>query len=290
MRYLVAATLVAAALLQCVAALLAVRAMPRSGQQRFPWIALSLALVLMVERRIQPLFDFHEGLSDLTDALYALSISGLIAFSVVGLVKMLREIRANEENLARLAITDSLTGISNRRHLFSELEQELRRANRNGHPVSVLMADLDHFKAINDRHGHGIGDVVLVEVAARCTKTLRSVDLYGRVGGEEFVVVLPETNADAAAIAAERVRNALSGKPITTVGGPLEVTISLGIATHDPRHPNAGEPPGENVSELAQCLLRRADAALYEAKGSGRNCVRGDGLRPSCELDEKSLI
>jgi predicted signal transduction protein with EAL and GGDEF domain len=192
MGYLVAATLFAAALLQCVAALLAVRAMPQSGHQRYPWIALSFALVLMIERRVQPLFDFHDGMSDMTDALYALSISALIAFSVVGLVKMLRELRANEEHLARLAITDSLTGISNRRHLFAELERELRRANRNGHPVSVLMADLDHFKAVNDRHGHSVGDVVLIEVAARCMATLRSVDLYGRIGGEEFVVVLPE--------------------------------------------------------------------------------------------------
>jgi len=276
MRTLVAVTLAAAALLQVVAAFLSVRALPHSGSYRYPWIALSLGLVLMVERRVEPLFDFHGGVEDLTDALFALSISALLALSLIGLGRMVRAIRANQEHLARLAITDPLTGLANRRHLLAELERELHRAGRSGHPVSVLMLDLDKFKDINDQYGHAVGDAVLVAVAARCTARLRTIDRCGRVGGEEFVVVLPETDAEGAATTAERVRAKLAEKPIDTVGGPLEVTISIGFVTHEPRRPRADEPAGDNVTGLAQSLLRRADAALYRAKAGGRNSVSGD--------------
>jgi diguanylate cyclase (GGDEF)-like protein len=276
MRTLVAVTLAASALMQFIAAMLALRAMPHSGSYRFPWIALSLALLLMVERRVTPLFDFHDGVADLVDALFGLAVSVLIAFSLVGLDRLLRAIRANAEHLTRLAITDALTGLANRRHLLAELEKELRRAGRGGRPLSVLMVDLDHFKAINDRYGHAVGDAVLVAVAARCMARLRAIDLCGRIGGEEFVVVLPEADAEGAATTAERLRADLAETPIDTAGGPLIVTISIGVATHDPRSGHADETADENVTSRAQTLLQRADDALYRAKASGRNSVRGD--------------
>jgi diguanylate cyclase (GGDEF)-like protein len=276
MRSLILVTLAAAVLLQCIAAMLALRAMPDSGSYRYPWIALSLGLVLMIEHRIEPILNFHDGIADLADALFSLFISALMAFSLIGLVRLVRAIRVHQAHLARLSITDSLTGLANRRHLLAELEHELRRAGRSGHPVSVLMVDLDHFKGINDRYGHAVGDAVLVAVAARCTARLRAIDLCGRVGGEEFVVVLPETGADGAATTAERVRADLAEKPIDTDHGPLDVTISLGFATHDPHGPRAGEPAGAHVTKQAQALLRRADDALYRAKARGRNSVCGD--------------
>jgi len=282
MGTLVAVTLAAAALLQLVAALLALRAMPHSGIYRYPWIALSLALALMVERRVVPLLDFHDGMADLLDALFALLISALIAFSLVGLDRLLRAIRAHEEQLTRLATTDALTGLANRRHLLSELEKELRRAERSGRPLSVLMIDLDHFKDINDRCGHAVGDEVLAAVAARCRARLRAVDLCGRSGGEEFVVLLPEAEAEGALTTAERLCADLAETPIDTAGGPLGVTISIGIATHRPRSPSTDEKAEDEATRLAQALLQRADDALYRAKGGGRNCVRVDaGTSPA---------
>ncbi len=276
MRTLVAVTLAAAALLQVIAAFLAVRALPHSGAYRYPWIALSIGLVLMVERRVEPLFDFHDGAEDLTDALFALSISALLTLGMIGLGRMVRAIRTNQEHLARLAITDPLTGLANRRHLLAELERELHRASRSGHPASVLMLDLDKFKDINDQYGHAVGDAVLVAVAARCTARLRTTDRCGRVGGEEFVVVLPETDAEEAMTTAERLRSGVAEKPIDTAGGPLGVTISIGVATCDPRTPRTDEAAGDNVTRTAQSLLRRADVALYRAKAGGRNAVCND--------------
>ncbi len=276
MGTLVAVTLAASAVLQLVAALLALRAMPHSGIYRYPWIALSLALALMVERRVEPLLDFHDGMADLLDALFALLISALIAFSLVGLDRLLRAIRTNQEQLTRLATTDALTGLASRRHLLAELEKELRRAERSGRPLSVLMIDLDHFKGINDRYGHAVGDEVLAAVAKRCVARLRAVDLCGRIGGEEFVVLLPEADAEGALTTAERLRDDLAETPIDTAGGPLGVTISIGVATHRPRSPSANENADDEATRRVQNLLQRADDALYRAKGGGRNCVQVD--------------
>jgi len=275
MGTLVAFTLAASALLQLVAALLALRAMPHSGPHRYPWIALSLALMLMVERRVHPLLHFHDGVADLVDALLALLISALIVFSLLGLDRLLRTIRTNQEQLTRLATTDALTGLANRRHLLAELEKELRRTGRSGRPLSVLMIDLDRFKGINDHHGHAVGDEVLVAVAARCQARLRAIDLCGRVGGEEFVVLLPEADTRGATITAERLCADLAETPIDTSTGPLRVTISIGVATHQPQGPPPDETTDDDVTRRAQLLLQRADDALYRAKAGGRNCVRG---------------
>jgi diguanylate cyclase (GGDEF)-like protein len=289
MRTLVAVTLAASALLQLIAALLALRALPGSRSHRYPWIALSLALVLMVERRIEPLLDFHDSMADLADALYALLVSAVIVLSVIGLVRLLRELRATEERLTHLSVTDPLTGLANRRHLLAGLEQELRRADRSGRPLSVLMVDLDHFKAINDRYGHAVGDAVLVAVAARCQARLRAIDLCGRVGGEEFVVVLPETDAEGAAATAERLRADLADAPIDTAKGRLSLTISVGTVTYDPAVPFADHAPGDTVVATVHVLLQRADDALYRAKESGRNCVRADDRdAPASVPDRKS--
>jgi diguanylate cyclase (GGDEF)-like protein len=270
----VAITLAVSALLQLAAALLALRAVPHSGSYRYVWIALSLALALMVERRVQPLLEFRDGGADLAEALFALLISALMAFSMVGLDRLLRAIRTHEEQLTRLATTDALTGLANRRHLLAELEKELRRAARSGRPLSVLMVDLDRFKGVNDQYGHAAGDAVLVAVAGRCLARLRAIDLCGRIGGEEFVVLLPETDAEGAATTAERLCADLAGTSIETTAGPVTVTVSIGVAAHLPRGPHPDQGADHDVTGEAQTLLQRADGALYEAKAGGRNCVR----------------
>jgi len=284
MQTLVAVTLAASALLQVIAAVLALRAIPDSRAHRYPWIALSLALILMVERRVEPLLDFHSGMADLLDALYALLVSVVIALSVMGLVRLMHELHVKEEHLTRLAITDPLTGVANRRHLLAGLELEVRRADRSRRPLSVLMIDLDHFKAINDRCGHAVGDAVLIAVVTRCLARLRAIDLCGRIGGEEFVVALPETDEDGAATTAERLRADLADAAIDTAAGPLDVTVSIGIATYHPGTARPDHPEGDSVAGMAQVLLQRADDALYRAKANGRNCVRADRGTPPAIL------
>lgn len=271
METLVAFTLGSAALLQLIAALLALRAMPHSGRFRYPWIALSLALLLMVERRLLPLLEFRDQASDLMDALYAFAISALLVFGILGLDRLLRALRANEGHLVRLATTDTLTGLANRRHVLAELERELQRSDRTGKPLSILMLDLDRFKDVNDRFGHAVGDAVLAEVAARCRARLRAIDLCGRLGGEEFVVVLPESDAAGAAATARRLCADLAESPVATEAGPVPVTISIGVAGYAP-HGHDISSSGSAPDRIRR-LLQQADHALYRAKEGGRNCV-----------------
>ncbi len=162
----------------------------------------------------------------------------------------------------QLAITDGLTGLYNRRHFFALAERELERARRYGHPLSVILLDLDHFKHVNDTYGHSVGDEALRVVAARCRECLRSIDHLGRYGGEEFAALLPENDLDGARAAAERLRQCIAESPVETSQGLLPLTISLGVAALD-----------ESCPDLAT-LLSRADAALYVAKKEGRNRVK----------------
>jgi diguanylate cyclase (GGDEF)-like protein len=160
-----------------------------------------------------------------------------------------------------MADRDPLTGLANRRRLLAVGQEEQRRARRFGHPLAALMLDLDRFKLVNDRHGHGAGDDVLREVARRILATVRETDLPARYGGEEFAVLLPETDLDTAREAAERIRLAVAEKPIDTRRGALAVTLSVGVAVLD-----------DDTRDLG-ALFDAADAALYAAKAAGRNRV-----------------
>jgi len=168
--------------------------------------------------------------------------------------------RANEE-LDRLARRDALTGLHNRRGADERLLDEVARVRRHGRPLSALVIDIDHFKRINDTHGHEVGDVVLRQVAQRLPRALRATDFVARQGGEEFLVLLPDTGAQQAQGVAEKMRRALALEPVEPVG---TVTASIGVATLTPEIEIAGDPVA---------LLRRADDALYAAKRAGRNRV-----------------
>ena len=165
---------------------------------------------------------------------------------------------AHEETL-RLSVTDPLTGAGNFRQLSTTLAREVERATRFNRPLSVVMLDLDHFKTVNDTHGHPFGDGVLREFARRLQDCLREVDTVTRYGGEEFTVVLPETGADGAAAVAGRIVRAVRDRPFTVGSRSSEVTVSAGVASF-PDH-------GRTASEI----LRAADAALYAAKAAGRD-------------------
>jgi len=163
--------------------------------------------------------------------------------------------------LRRRAETDSLTGICNRRRLLELAHREFGAAKRYGHPCAVLMLDIDHFKQVNDRHGHAVGDAILVELARRCEDALREVDLFGRMGGEEFVMVMPHCGRQQAVAAAERLRRTVAERPFAGPASALGVTVSIGVAEVAP----------ETAS--LDTLLQAADQALYEAKAEGRNRV-----------------
>lgn len=167
-----------------------------------------------------------------------------------------------EESLVKLANTDVLTGLANRRCFFENLAQEFNRSRRYAHRLTVIALDLDHFKQINDRHGHASGDIVLKKVAELFVQAMRSTDVVGRIGGEEFAILMPEAGAIEAAEVAERLRCMVAGAVIVSAGGePLQVTASMGATCMRAADTNYEE------------VLERADKALYKAKHEGRNRV-----------------
>jgi diguanylate cyclase (GGDEF)-like protein len=158
------------------------------------------------------------------------------------------------------SITDPLTGAYNRRGWSDLGQREVARVHRSGHPMSVVMLDIDHFKSINDTWGHTLGDEVLISLVSRVEANLRDIDILGRYGGEEFIVLLPETDHRAAVQVAERLRSTIAATPIIAQPQQLSITISLGIVTLSPEEPTTFEQ-----------LTEMADTALYQAKRTGRN-------------------
>ena len=162
--------------------------------------------------------------------------------------------------LAAQANYDSLTGLHIRRSWFDQAVQELVRAKRYNHPMSVLMMDIDHFKKVNDMYGHNCGDEVLQKAAQIFKKTSREIDIIGRYGGEEFVVILPNTNEENALLVAERIRERIANEPIPFNGQNVDLTISLGVALF-------------REDDTLDKLVDRADTFLFQAKQAGRNQV-----------------
>lgn len=178
-----------------------------------------------------------------------------------------KRLRANYEASISMALTDSLTGLFNRRYLMAHLKKMMEDASSGMKPLCVLIFDIDHFKNINDTYGHGVGDEVLREFAQRLTKQIRSFDLLARLGGEEFVAVLPNIGRHTAFDVAYRLRKVIAETPFTISGrGQIAVTCSIGGVIL------------EETMNNPEGAIDRADKALYEAKDSGRNCVYFEGL------------
>jgi diguanylate cyclase (GGDEF)-like protein len=180
------------------------------------------------------------------------------AITLVGIalrnVQLFAEMRAT-------ALRDELTGCFNRAHALESLEAELTRSRRTNAPLSVIMLDIDHFKRINDEHGHLFGDQVLAAIGHRVRQVLRRSDLRCRYGGDEFLILLPETPATGAHHVAQWLRSELGGEDVTADGVTIRPSVSIGVATCQP-------------GDRAEALVDRADRALYAAKAAGRNCVR----------------
>ena len=175
-------------------------------------------------------------------------------------------LRDNVQQSIEMAITDALTGLYNRRYMESHLSTLVEQAAARGKPLTAVVLDIDYFKLVNDNHGHDAGDDVLREFATRVRKSIRGIDLACRYGGEEFVIIMPETDMAVATIVAERLRRRIASErfPIQQGASSIEVTISIGIATLDAADDNAAH------------ILKRADQALYRAKRDGRNRVVAD--------------
>eukprot|EP00828_Plagiopyla_frontata_P009338 TRINITY_DN14801_c0_g2_i2.p2 TRINITY_DN14801_c0_g2~~TRINITY_DN14801_c0_g2_i2.p2 ORF type:complete len:298 (+),score=118.44 TRINITY_DN14801_c0_g2_i2:86-979(+) len=175
-----------------------------------------------------------------------------------------------ERELERMATTDALTGADNRHRFFQRAGEELTRSLRYGHPLCVLMLDIDHFKHINDSYGHQSGDAVLKALVVLSLNTLRETDVFGRMGGEEFAAILTETDLKAGLLVAERLRESLQKCTVRDVGGhEIHFTVSIGVVERR-----------ETDADM-EAIIRRADEALYRAKHMGRNCVEKGQPHPS---------
>jgi diguanylate cyclase (GGDEF)-like protein len=171
------------------------------------------------------------------------------------------ELAVSNRRLQEVALTDALTGFPNRRYAIERVQQEWQVSSRNRRPLSAMVIDVDMFKMYNDSHGHDIGDAVLKQVAGAVKGALRAQDVVARTGGDEFLVICPDTGLDAALACAERVRFAVENAPLLLEGRLLSSSVSIGVATRD------------NVMKEPDSLIKRADQALYLAKSKGRNCV-----------------
>ncbi len=175
-------------------------------------------------------------------------------------------LRDSVQQTVEMAIKDGLTGLNNRRYFDSHLKSAFDKAQVNGRPLSLLMVDIDHFKQVNDDHGHDAGDDVLREFAKRISKNVRNPDMSCRYGGEEFVLLMPDTDIQLACVVAERVRREVAAHPFIIDGGTkqINITVSVGASCID------------GPDDTREALLKRADEALYRAKHNGRNQVVSD--------------
>ncbi|HUG62784.1 MAG TPA: PleD family two-component system response regulator [Methylomirabilota bacterium] len=175
-------------------------------------------------------------------------------------------LRDNVMLTMEMAVMDMLTGLHNRRYLETHLPQMVSQAIHRNRELSVLVIDIDHFKAVNDTHGHDAGDDVLREFSNRLRKNIRGIDLACRYGGEEFVIAMPETDRMVAQVVAERIRKRVAAEPFAVAGGNmmLEITVSIGVSSVD------------DAEDTPETLIKRADLALYRAKHDGRNRVVSD--------------
>ncbi len=234
-------------------------------------IALSAALTIMIGRRVVPLINVYEySVFDIKDAVLSVPISLLLFIGVFGIKAALSEVRKENSALEILNATDSLTLALTKKETYVRLKREISRGQRSLHPLAFLMLDIDHFKRINDQYGHMVGDTVLKNLSLFCQHKLRDIDVFGRFGGEEFLIACPETDAKAALEIAERLREAISKNYFAIVNGEeITLTVSIGISIFDPKQVH------HDSLDLAMDLyIDYSDKAMYCAKNAGRNQVK----------------
>lgn len=234
-------------------------------------IALSFAMTLMIGRRVVPLINAYEqSIFDIKDAVLSLPISLLLFIGVFGIKSALSEIRKENSALEKLNATDSLTLALTKKETYVRLKREISRGQRSLHSLAFLMIDIDHFKRINDQYGHMVGDTVLKNLSLFCQLKLRDIDVFGRFGGEEFLVACPETDAKAALEVAERLREAIAKESFAMVDSQeVTLTVSIGISIFDPQQVHH-----DSLDIAMDQYIDYSDKAMYCAKNAGRNQIK----------------
>lgn len=267
-QYAAITTYVLAVFAQLYATIYALNLFFKSKSYRLASGLLALAFCLMIGGRVSPLLHFyHENDYSPSDAYLSLAISLLIILGIIQIKKIILDLENKNFILDRSSKFDSLTHALSRAETFARSELEIERSFRNRNPVAFLMLDIDHFKNVNDKYGHPLGDIVLVNLVKYCQDQLRAIDIFGRVGGEEFFVVLPGEGKESAFEVAERLRNKVFSLPCAVLGGKeIYVSISIGVASFSPVI--SGE---TTVAGVLKTFYAKADEAMYLAKAKGRN-------------------
>lgn len=254
-----------ALLIQLAAALVAISAFQILNRYRFGWLLLAAGLFLMVGRRITPLLN---ATILPADAILSPIISLLLLLGIFTVKKITQDLHKKEIQLKRMLQYDHLTQVFSRPEIFHRGHIEVERAQRNQQPLGILMIDVDHFKEVNDHFGHQAGDEILSSLADHCLRSLREIDMMGRVGGEEFLILLPNTTLETSSEVAERIRCYIQrSKHRFAENQTAEVTISIGITCFNPKEWQ----PGRDHSHIFKQLFKVADQAMYQAKKAGRN-------------------
>ena len=224
----------------------------------------------MVGRRIAPLTQaLSEGHINVVDAWLSVPISLFLLLGMFQFRRLLIELEDRNFLLDLFSKTDSLTGAMTRAETFARVDLEIKKSFRSKAPIAFLMADIDHFKNVNDIYGHPVGDQVLIDLVKRSQEMLREIDVFGRVGGEEFLIALPGLDQKSASEVAERLRRHIASNPSVSINGnDISITISIGLAIYDPH---------KDHEEFAGAVLKKyfnlCDQAMYRAKQSGRNKI-----------------
>ena len=271
MKFFVIALYLMAIVLQLVGVYYAVQVLKKVKSYAYSIFFLILSLLIILIERFYYLIDCCLfGNYKLSQAFMYLAISGCMLIGVIGLRRLLDTLEDQNEKLERVAKTDHLTGALSRLEIESLIIQEIKRSSRTQDPIAILMMDIDHFKDVNDTYGHPIGDQVLKKLSQFCMTQLRSIDSFARVGGEEFLMMLPQTTEAEAFKVAERIREGVAELVCAKVSGQaIRIQISLGISIYVPDSLGL-----DNPYQLMKTHARRADLAMYQAKQAGRNQTR----------------
>jgi diguanylate cyclase (GGDEF)-like protein len=257
-------------LCQILAAIFSMALFFRARSYRLACGFLAIGLTLMVGRRITPLVHaLNDGYVNNADAILSVPISLFLLLGMIHFKKLLITLEKQNLALEHFTKTDSLTSAVSRSETLARLETEIKKSFRSKKAIAFLMVDIDHFKIVNDSYGHSVGDQVLKNLVNTCQLEIREVDIIGRVGGEEFLIGLPETTRKEALEVAERLREHVASVPcVSSSGGKIFITISIGVAIYDPLYEKLISP-----SSIVKKYYTACDEAMYRAKTAGRNQI-----------------
>ena len=267
-KYLVISIYVLAIGLQIYSVWFAFKLLKKVKSYAYSIFFIPLGLLIIIFDKLYYLIDCCLlGQYRIPEAITYLLISFFVLIGVIGLHKLFNVLEDQNEKLELISKTDHLTKALSRLEIESQIIQEIKRSERSKHPIAFVMLDIDHFKKVNDSYGHGVGDLVLQALSKYCASQLRTVDAFGRVGGEEFLMMLADTDESEAFLVAERIREGVASLVCAKVAGvEIKIQISLGISVYEP-----GLDASETPIQLMKKYFRRSDLAMYKAKQSGRN-------------------